>query len=208
MQWRNRLRELRQDWVYLIHRDGWKTGLSQALKEVVSLPYRHLQFAIIARPLLSPLPDLKPKILLDIRPFEPTDLDFVRQQHLPSEANLCARRLQRDHRGLVACHNGQIAGYAWGCTDTSLEKVDIKLKPGDVLCTDAFTAPAFRRKRVQTALALARLRLFQDRGYQRAIAYIEIHNKPSLAVWRKVGSEVIDHVDFKRLGLWRRTQYY
>lgn len=203
----NRLIELAEDWKYLFQRDGWKLALPQVGQAIANLPYRRLQFVLLSRSLLTPLPDLSPRILPDLRPFDSADLDFVRQNHLPSEANLCAQRLRLGHRGLVACYRDQVAGYGWGCTDILLEKIDLPLKSGDVLCTDAFTAPAFRGRGVQTTLALARLGLFQQLGYQRALAYIEIHNRPSLAVWRKVGAEVIGHLDFKRVGLRRYTRY-
>ena len=76
-----------------------------------------------------------------------------------------------------------------------------------MLCTDAFTAPAFRGQGIQTTLSLARLRFFQDLGCKRAIAYIEVDNAPSLAVWRKVEAQVVAHADFERVGPWRRTRY-
>jgi ribosomal protein S18 acetylase RimI-like enzyme len=208
MKWLKRLLELLVDWQYLFRRDSWQAALPQVVKAITNLPCRRLQFVIVARSLLTPLPDLPAKITLDMRPFTLADLDFVRQTNLPSEANLCAQRLQLGHRGLVACVNSRVAGYAWGCTDTSLEKVDLKIEPGDVLCTDAFTDPVFRGQGIQTTLSLARLRLFQELGYQRAMAYIEVNNKPSLAVWRKVGGEVIGHIGFKRIGFWRQTCFY
>ena len=206
MQWLERLRELGEDWAYLIKRDGWALGMGQAFKDAASLPYRHLQFVVVARSLADTLPDFKPEIQLNTRPFQSGDLDFVRRQHLPSEANLCRLRLQRGDYGIVAACNGKSAGYAWSCVDTNLERVALNLQPGDALCTDAFTAPDFRGKGVQTALALARMKALQRKGYKRAIAYIEIHNRPSLAVWRKFDAEVIERIDFRRIGLWRTTR--
>jgi GNAT superfamily N-acetyltransferase len=177
------------------------------VQAVVTLPYRRLGFVVVARSLLEPLPDLQPKIALEIREFEPADVDLVKQIDRPSEARACALRLAHGHKGLLALHNGQPAGYAWGCAEMALERVHLKLDPGEVLCTDACTALAFRGKGVQTALTLARFRLFRDLGYQRAIAYIEARNYPSLAVWRKFGSRVVGHVDFSRVGPWRRVRY-
>jgi hypothetical protein len=208
MKWLKRLLELLADWHCLLQRSGWQAAWPEIVIAITILPYRHLRFVLIARSLLTPLPNLPAKIALDMHPFTPADLDFVRRTNLPSEANLCAQRLRREHRGLVACVNGQAAGYAWGCTDTYLEKIDLKFEPGDVLCTDAFTAPVFRGQGIQTTLSLARLHLFQELGYQRAIAYIEVNNKPSLAVWHKVGGEVIGHIDFKRVAFWRQTRFY
>lgn len=76
-----------------------------------------------------------------------------------------------------------------------------------MICVDAYRAPAFRGRGVQTALTLARFRLFRDLGYRREVTYIEQRNDPSLAVWRKAGSQVVGHVDYIRIGPWRRLRY-
>jgi RimJ/RimL family protein N-acetyltransferase len=64
----------------------------------------------------------------------------------------------------------------------------------------------FRSKGLQTALSLARLDYFQELDYKRAIAYIEVNNIPSLTVWRKMGAQIVDYIDFKRILIWRRTR--
>jgi hypothetical protein len=51
------------------------------------------------------------------------------------------------------------------------------------------------------------MRLLGEQGYQRAIAYIELGNLPSLAVWHKAGGCEVGMIDFLRIGSWRRTRY-
>jgi GNAT superfamily N-acetyltransferase len=201
----DRLSELMEDWSYLIRRGGARSAWPAMGVEIARLPYRHLRFLIVACSLTAPLPDLQPKIPLAIRPFEQADLQCVRQIDRPSEARACARRLEWGHTGLLAQYQGQMIGYAWACTEVnpSLERVQLTLAPDEVLCVDAYTAPAFRGKGVQTALTLARCRLFGDRGYRRALAYIERRNGPSLAVWRKLGGQAIGEIEFRRIGPWR-----
>jgi GNAT superfamily N-acetyltransferase len=203
----SRLAELIADWAFLIRRGGYWASIGEIRRGILALPYRHIQYVVVARSLLTPLPELKPKVPLGIRPFRSADLKFVHRDNLPSEANLCRRRIELGHLGLVACIDGQAVGYAWGCTDSSLERVSLKFEPGDILCTDAFTVPVFRGKGVQTALSLARLRLFQGLGYKRVIAYIERHNDSSLAVWRKVGAHESAKIQYHRIGFWRKTHY-
>jgi GNAT superfamily N-acetyltransferase len=205
-----RLAELWEDWKFLIWRDGARSALPAIGLEVAQLPYRRTTLLLLARPLLEPWPDLQPRIALDVRPITRTDLDLVREMDRPSEARLCARRLDCGYMGLLALHNNQPAGHAWACTSINpdLERVHPRLEPGDVLCADVYTNPAFRGRGVQTALTLARFRLFRDLGYRRAISYIEVRNAPSLAVWqRKLGSVTIGQVDFLRVGVWRRVRY-
>jgi GNAT superfamily N-acetyltransferase len=208
MQWVSRLAEFVEDWNYLVRRYGWQATLPVVGQEIAKLPYRNLRFAVPACSLLE-LPDLQPKIPLEIREFKLSDLALAREMNRPSEARSYSRRLARGHKGLIAFHDDEPAGYAWGCAeiDPALERAYWELDPGDVFCVDAYTAPAFRGKGVQTALTLARFRFFRDLGYRRAVAFIEIHNHPSLAVWRKFRSETIGYIDFRRIGPWRRVRY-
>lgn len=209
MHWFGRLAELIEDWVYLIQRDGWRSALPEVGWAIVTLPCRRIEFIVLARSLLEPLPDLQFRIALEIREFGLADLSLARQINRPSEARAFARRLAHGHVGFLALHEGQPAGYAWACTeiDPTIERVNLKLDPGDVLCTDAYTASAYQGQGVQAALTLARLRLFRDLGYRRALATIEVRNHPSLAVWRKVGAQAIGRMTFFRIGPWRRVRY-
>jgi GNAT superfamily N-acetyltransferase len=202
------MHELIEDWQFLIHRDGWKITWRQIGQEVISLSYRRIEFVVVARPLTQLIPEAWTKVPIEVRPFTAADLNFVHCEHLPSEAHLCSQRLERGHDGIAACIDGQIVGYAWSCADTSLERVELPLAPGDVLFTDAFTAPAARGQGVQTVLSAARLRAAQKKGYRRVVAYIKADNAPSLAVWqKKMGAATIARITFTRVGLWRKTTY-
>jgi len=193
-----------------MRRDGWKVALPKVGQEIVQLPYRRLRFYLLSRQLDIPLPDLQPGIELMIRPFVFSDLAAVHEIDRPSESRSCAERLAHGQYGLAAVHAGKVVGVAWGAsrTNSNMEKVISNLEPGDILCNDAYTAPEFRGKGIQTALTLARFRRFRDLGYRRAICYIEIQNSPSLAVWqRKFGAQIAGEIDFLRVGLWYRVRY-
>ncbi len=207
MDWTSRLAEFVVDWEFLLQRDGAASALSTFLVEAARLPYRRMNFLVLARSLTSPLPDIQPKIPLAIRAFEAGDLAFVRQHYRPSEANLCASRLECGHTGLVALHQGQPVGYAWACGQINPEtdRFPESLEAGDVLCVDAYTIPPFRNQGVQTALNLARCRWFARLGYRRVIADIEPHNLPSLATWRKIGAQQVGEMVFERIGPRRRS---
>ena len=205
-----RLIEIIDDWQFLIRRDGVIVTIPLIASEIARLPYRHLEFLILAVSLDNPLPDLHPKMPLDIRPFTETDLKLIREVNRPSEARLCARRLARNHHGFIAMNHSQAAGYAWGCAEINpqLERVQLKLDLGDILCNDAFTTPAYRNQGVQTSLVLARVHFFQVLGYKRALCYIEKTNKPSISVWqRKLNGSIIGQIDFKRIGPYYQVKF-
>lgn len=204
-----RLHEFLEDWQYLLHREGMRTALPTIGRELSWLPYRRIRFHILACAINQPQPRLQPKIDLEILPFDASHLELVRAIHRPSEARLCQRRLERGQPGLIAFHRGRPAGYAWGCYPVAweLERVRLELQPGDILCTDVFTAPALRGQGVQTALTLARFHDFSQLGFRRAVCTIDVNNAPSLAVWqRKLGARIAGEVAFLRLGPWRRVR--
>ena len=204
-----RFSELAEDWRYYIRRDGIGRSLPLVALEIARIPFRHLSYVLILRPLDEPLPELRPKIELEIRPFTGADLTAAATMDRPSEARLCARRLAEGHRGLLALHEGTPVGYAWGCDSMSpeVERVPLRLEPGDVLCTDVFSIPSYRGQGVQTSLVLARLILFRDLGFRRAVCYIEAGNTPSLAVWlRKLGCTSSGQIDVLRIGSWYRVR--
>ena len=206
----NRFAELFDDWIELIRRDGVISALPSLGLEIGHLPYRHLKFHVLEHSLGETLPDYQPKIPLEIRCFQPDDIELVKQIDRPSEARQCALRLESGYKGLMALYHNRPAGYAWGCAkiNTQLERVQIQLGLGDVLFNDVFTNPVFRGQGVQTALTLARFRMFRDLGYCKAICYIEYRNAPSLAVWqRKLGSRIVGSIDFLRIGPWYRVRY-
>ena len=162
---------------------------------------------VVACSLTAPLPDLQPKLPLEICPLGQAGLRKVRaadrsplgSKGLRPAAGTGAHRIigpvsRSDDWLCLGLHRGQpVAGT---------RSIRRTITHGDVLCVDAYTTPAFRGKGVQTALALARFRLFGDLGYQRAIAYIERRNAPSLAVWRKLGGQEIGEIEFRRIGPW------
>jgi len=203
--------ELAEDWRFYLRRDGVMRALPLVGLEIARLPLRHLDYVLVTRSLSEPLPDLRPRVALEIRPFTRADLAAAATMDRPSEARLCARRLAEGHLGLLALHDGRPAGYAWGCAelDPELERVPLQLEPGDVLCTDVFTVPAYRGQGVQTALTLKRFLLFRGLGYRRAVCYIEAGNTPSRAVWQgKLGGSTAGRIDFLRVGSWYRVRLY
>lgn len=211
MRFSKKVLDLTNDWIYILNRDGFFLSIPLIIQDILRIPYRHLKFFVFERSLDQPLPDLYPRIALQIRPFIQTDLEFVKTIDRPSEARHCQLHLESGHRGLIAFHNDKPAGYGWGCetVNPEIEKVPIKLEQGDFLCTDVYTNPIFRGQGVQTALSLARFRMFQELGLTRAICYIGIHNAPSIAVWeRKLGGKKIESIDFIRIGPWYKVRFF
>jgi GNAT superfamily N-acetyltransferase len=196
------------DWRHLLKRDGWKSILSPILKDIVTLPCRRIKYVVLTLDLSKDLPELEAAQDIEIRHFQSSDLSFVHEEFLPSEANLCRRRLQAGHIGFVAVHQGRPVAYSWLCGDIGLERVKIDLSPGDILATDSFTSPDFRKQGFQSAIASAKIRYACEAGYDRVIAYIEEDNGPSRFIWeQKLGSELKGYLVFQRVGLRRHTRY-
>lgn len=207
-RWLIRFRELIADWRHLIKRDGWKSLRSPILKDIVTLLCRRIKYVVLTLDLSKDLPKLEAAQPVEVRFFRSSDLAFVREEFLPSEAHLCRRRLQAGHIGFVAVHQGRPVAYSWLCGDMSLERVNMDLPPSHILATDSFTSPDFRKQGFQSAIASAKIRYARDAGYAKVIVYIDEGNAPSRFIWEnKLGSELTGRLVFQRVGFWRHTRY-
>jgi len=206
--WLRRCVEVVGDWIFLIRRDGWKSSRSRIVKELGHLPYRKMHYLVLARSLADSIPEFPVKRAIAIRSFTKDDLEFVRREYLPSEANLCQRRLSKGQLGFVASVDGQTAGYCWLAKNDALERVRLFTEPGDILAPNAFTAPVFRNIGIKTALAIECLCLARESGYGRIITYIESDNRPSRKIWQnKLGAKIIGRFVFQRIGFFRMIRY-
>jgi GNAT superfamily N-acetyltransferase len=195
------------DWGFLARRAGWRPLIFKVRDVVRTLPRRRLRYIVMGVALDSPFPVSAGLENIEVRPFIPSDLHFVRREHLPSEAAMCARRLAAGQEGLTAVLDGEPAGYAWLCRNDALERVDLPMTSDEVMFTDAFTAPRFRGRGVNTSLALASLRWARELRYSRLIGYIEAGNGASLNVWLgKMGGRVFQRLEFERVWARRRTR--
>jgi RimJ/RimL family protein N-acetyltransferase len=83
----------------------------------------------------------------------------------------------------------------------------MRLQPGDTYVDDAYTVPAYRRKRIQTAVHIFRLDYMRDLGCRRAILIVDDKNIASQRLVRKLGYQESDHLTFRRI-LWKRAYDY
>jgi GNAT superfamily N-acetyltransferase len=209
-KWNHRLAELIEDWGFYFKVYPWPKSLITISKELMQLPFRHIHYKVYACSIVEPVP----KVCFDdsfvLRRFAYQDVPEVAKINRPSEARLCAKHLNSGHIGFSVLHDGQLAGYAWAYTkhDSNIERLKIGLEPLDFLCNDAFTSLPFRGRGIQTSLVLARLNLFRELGYHRAICYIDRNNRTSIRVWEKLGGICIGDISYIRIGTWRWKKHH
>lgn len=203
------LKRLTYDWKEKIQRGDWR-GASRWLIEIfASLPYRHIEYIVFARSLLEPLPTATPRLPVTLRLAMKADLVRFQGLVLPSEISYFSQRLDHGRYCFLALDGEHLAGYCWATTQVEphVDNLELKLQPGDVYVDDAFTAPAYRRQGIQTAVHLYRLRYMKDLGCQRAILIVSEDNVASQQLVRKLGYQEIDRLSFRRI-LWKRIYHY
>lgn len=214
VKWNHRLAELIEDWNNNFKVYPWRRALSTTFKRLLQLPYRHTHYLIFAIPLPEHPPDLSELHFDDsvvIRRFVPQDVPEVAKISRPSEARLCAKRLACDQIGLSAIHNNRLVGFSWACTeiDPTIEKFEFSLEPLDYFSLHAYTSPSFRRRGIQTSMALAQYKIFSEMGFKRAICHIRKNNQPSQYHVKNIGGYQVGDMDIIRFGPWRwvRTHF-
>ena len=194
----------------IIAQEGWWRGLQRIVKEVLPLPFRRIEHVVVARLLTEPIIVPQPRLPITIRLATIADLKRFDGVATFSEIKTYAKRFARGHICFIALHQDQLIGYNWATTevDPELEGASVRLRPGDVYISYAFTVPAYRGQGVVPALAACRLRYLQEMGYQRAIAIVDVKNHAALAAGRKVGYQEIGRATFRRILWWRTFRYH
>ena len=187
-------------------RDSWYQVGRWLVETLVSLPYRHIEYTVFTRSLLEPLPVVEPRISVTLRLATEADLGRFRGFVPPSEMRHFAHRLAHGRYCFLALDGENLAAYCWTATqvEPDVDNLVMRLQPGDIYGDDAYTAPAYRRQGIQTALLVYRLEYMRNLGYQRVVAIVEENNTASQQMVRRLGYQEADHLSFRRI-LWRRS---
>ena len=194
----------------IIAQEGSWRGLGRIVKEVLPLPFRSIEYVVVAQLLTEPIIVPQPRLPITIRLATIADLDRFDGIATFSEIKAYVKRFARGHICFIALHQDQLVGYNWVTpeVDPELEGAPVRLQPGDAYVGYAFMVPAYRGQGIMPALIAHRSRYLQERGYQRVIAIADVKNQAVLATCRKVGYREIDRATFQRILWWRTFRYH
>jgi ribosomal protein S18 acetylase RimI-like enzyme len=198
------LTNFRQDLQTKFHQSGLLDASRWLIQYLASVPYEHIAFIVCVRSLQEPLPTACPRIPVLMRLATEADLLRFRDFVLPSECRHFARRLAHGRLCFLAFpekNSEELVSYCWATTkiDPELDALILDLPPGSAYVDDAYTVPAYRRQGIQTALHLFRLRHLQALGCTRAILIVDVKNRASQALVRKLGYREVGQASFLRV---------
>lgn len=190
-------------------RGDLRQAVRWSVKTLASLPYRRIEYTVLARSLLEPWPVAEPRLPIVLR--RATEADLVRFRGLvsPSDLRHFTHRFAYGRYCFLALDGGNLAAYCWATTqiDLDVDNLEMQLQPGDFYGDDAYTVLCYRRQGIQAAMLLYRNEYMKCLGCQRVVAIVEEDNLASQRMVRKLGYQEVDHLSFRRI-LWMRTYRY
>jgi ribosomal protein S18 acetylase RimI-like enzyme len=192
------------------YRAGWRQAGRWFVETIISLPHRHIEYAVFTRSLLEPLPVIESCLPVTLRLATKVDLQCFRGLVPPSEIRHFAHRLAHGRYCFVALDDENLAACCWATTQVELDvdNLKIRLQPGDVYGDDAYTVPAYRRQGIQTALLVYRLEYMRNLGCQRVVAIVEENNTASQQMVRRLGYQEADRLSFRCISFKRDYRYH
>jgi ribosomal protein S18 acetylase RimI-like enzyme len=196
--------KLRRDLRAKIRRDGLLSASRWLVQYLATVPYERIEFIAFARSLKEPLPTAQPGIPVTMRLATEADLPLFRDIVLPSEHRHFAQRLAHGRLCFLTFPEGEpeeLAAYCWATTeiDPQVDRVILDLPPGNAYVDDAYTVPTYRRRGIQTAVHLFRLRHLQSLGCARAMLIVDVKNEASLALVHNLGYRKVGRASFRRV---------
>jgi len=168
------------------------------------VPYERIEFMAFALSLQEPLPTVQPRIPVTMRLATEADLPRLRRITLPSEYRRFARRLAHGRLCFLAfleTDPEELVSYCWATTEIApdIDELILDLPSGNAYVDEAYTVPAYRRHGIQTAVHLFRLQYLQTLGCKRVILIVDVKNRASLALVRKLGYRKVGQALFLRV---------
>jgi ribosomal protein S18 acetylase RimI-like enzyme len=174
------------------------------LRKIIRRLFRRPQFkqlVIVTRRLDGSLPAYQARIPFDFEVLPP-DIEEIeaRLAHIPAEHRPdIERRIQHGHLCCVAKHNGQIIFVSWIAFGTCYSYVadrEYELADDEAYLYSAYTLSEFRGNGLHPAGTWHRLQLLKNRGYKRALNFIEPKNSAAMRMPEKLGYEKVGVTGF------------
>jgi GNAT superfamily N-acetyltransferase len=147
-------------------------------------------FFLYKKDMAEPLAPFEARVPIRVEPARPEEIEDVARIEGEDE-ELLAQFRDRARRGqicYVAWVGDERVAYDWACPRPEpIPGGIMSVGAGEVYCTDAFTAPAWRGNNIHPALNYAMLEGVQDAGYRVAYTMVSALNPSSWKVVRRVG---------------------
>ncbi len=196
--------KLRQDLSTEFQRSGFLGACRWLVAYSLTIPYEHIVFNVFIRSLEIPLPVIMPRLPITMRLATEADLPRLQKLVLPSEYQHFRNRLNHGRFCFLAFpkeNPTELVSYCWATTKIEPDTDDLRfdLPPNTGYIDDAFTVPAYRRQKIQSALHIFRLQHLKSLGCKQAVVIIDVKNIASQAVIRKLEYNLVGQATYQRV---------
>jgi ribosomal protein S18 acetylase RimI-like enzyme len=204
-----KLKRMSADFRQKMKSNGLISSIRWLVQAIRRLPYRHIEYLVLARSLQDPLPESDFNSSINMRQAAESDLGLFSGLIPNSTLEHFRHRLNNGRHCFIALDGVKLAAYCWASTqiEYKFDNIEITLKPGDAYLDDAFTLPAYRRKGIQKALHLYRLVHMRKLGCRRAVLVVRDNNLASRKLLENLGYKPADWLSFRRILWWRTYRY-
>ena len=183
----------------------WQGGMRRFAMKVFTTFYRRMYFLV--RPLDATIPDLHPRVSVDIKMLTKDDLAAYNRFRPDQCANLIQDSLARGDQYFAAWHEERIVHairVTTGQVYVPYLRRDLILQPDDIYSHNSFTLPAFRGYGLSPARGAHVMRHYRQKGYKRMVALVVVEDKTALRAAQKMGYQSVGLYSCLRFGPWQR----
>jgi len=179
-----------------IREDGFRDFVSKALRFALFVLHKSTGFKwrseiIAERSLDEPIHQIKPRISVTIRQATSEDLDKFNGIVNGSKLELLKKRFEIGGRVcFIALDKDKLAYFRWVSLEDEYEsssQLTIKLREREAYLFDAYAVPQYRQGRLHTAVTNEALLYLKDKGYEKALVAVFIHNTYARKALASVG---------------------
>lgn len=168
-----------------------------------SLAWRGIHLVrIFLRTLGAPIPFEAPEGVEVRRLDEPEALGLATDAELDLSPAWIREAFRRPGGCVAAYVDGELAGYIWYAYEQAPDSdgVWLAVPPGATYRYKAYVRPRFRGRRITPILSRRVDDIAVEEGRRFTLAFIAVHNEPSLNAARAIGSRPVGYALYGRIG--------
>ncbi len=191
---------------FIHRRDGWGGVLLMMTQPFFEY---HKQAVVLRKSLDEPIPVVKPRLDVTIRPATLDDLPLFANIAPPLRLSRFAKKLEAGEACVVGVYDGKIISTTWiaFADGPTVKQTPLQLSAKEAYLWGGYMDMQYRSNGVNSAMVYYTMRWLREQGYDAVIMHTERYNKPVLRLCHKLGFDVVARLTSVRVLNWQKSWF-
>jgi ribosomal protein S18 acetylase RimI-like enzyme len=197
-------KDIIDSYIYISQQQGWRQAFIQAT-QFLTLPFYEAHSGyVLTKSLSEPIHIPDPEIDVAIEFLDPEKPELINSIMPPIRVKRIIHKLQAGEYCCIAIREKKVISYVLAGFEGTPSTISsgLNLTPNEAYLWAGYALPEYRRMGLVMAVNLHLCKYLQEMEYKIATLLVERKNKASLGHCAKMGYEITETIEYRRLLKW------